>query len=124
MKVAIDVKSTPWANGIAESYVAAQESIPEIVETQFKLWQRRVDMEKPVQWQPHATLFTITCQRYAKRADDVFAPVEPPEVLAFWVAADSSRDAVNRVDRELTAHGYNPSDWCKHYGGPSPMILV
>jgi hypothetical protein len=105
------VKNTYWAKADRIRYDDFRSHIPAVVETELHLWQRRVDRNNTTKYLPHSYLYTITALRYAVRADGVFAPVEPNQSMSFLVAAETRRDATERVLTGLVAHGYERSEW-------------
>ena len=115
------LRATHWHKAEIDAWETISNAIPAVIETNLKLWQRRIESKGNVAHTPHKSLFAIDATHYAKRADGVFAP--DGETLAFLCAADSVVEARAIVTAQLTAHGLNPQEWA--LGSTcTPMILV
>jgi len=115
------LRATHWHKAEIDAWETINKAIPAIVETNLKLWQRRIESKGKVPHVPHKFLFAIDATHYAKRADGVFAP--DGEEMTFLCAAESVTEARAIVAAQLTAHGLNPQEWA--LGSTcTPLILT
>ncbi len=115
----MNVKTSPWAEGSSQSYDCIASAIPDALNTEFELWQLRVDRKSTTPHMSHSHLFPITAMRYSSqtRSDglNVFAPVEPNHELTFLVTAENYREAGKKVTAQLVAHGYQAHEWAMRF---------
>jgi hypothetical protein len=108
----IKVANTHWAERDRKAYETVAKLVPQVFESSLKLWQWRFDNKPERPWQAHIYLYPVTALRYTIRSSDgAYAPVEPREELTFLIAANSYREATNRVAAEVEHHGYKPNEW-------------
>lgn len=118
------VRSTPWADTTRRNYTELAEFLPLAMETEFDLWQKRVDLKgHNTPYQDHTFLFCITATRYEKAADGVTRMVEPEESYSFVVAAHTRQDAIELIKKELSGHKLNPLTWMFTTRFSSVLIL-
>lgn len=118
----MNVRETPWAPGHREEHARLTADLPNVLETEFDLWQRRVDLGGGMEWGPHIRLFICELTRYATRAPgNIWAPADPPQKFTLLIAAESSQGARERAYKELETHGYNRQEWAISW---QPMIHV
>ncbi len=118
----IAVKETHWADSERATWSQVQDSIPAVLDTEFALWQKRVDMGGGMEWLPRQRLFTIRALRYESR-DGCFQPMKPEEIHTFLVVCDNGRQASDRVLAELERHGYTRNEWSISFNA-SPLVLT
>lgn len=123
----MNVKESPWAESTRQHWTDLAQAIPELQETEFALWQRRVDNPRFAHpWPNHAYLYCVNCLRYVLRVDgtmNCWTPTSPPQELNFLVVADNSQDMAKKVNTMLSAHGYEPSEWMMRYG-TNPVLVI
>lgn len=88
----MNVKESPWAESTRQHWSDLAQAIPALEETEFVLWQRRVDNPRFAHpWPNHAYLYCVNCLRYVLRVDgamNTWTPTSPPQELNFLVVAD------------------------------------
>jgi hypothetical protein len=87
--------------------------MPDLIETEFELWQLRVDRAKQGAQTPHipiATLSVVQALEYARTTTPTGGRSEPTgKALSFLVSHKSNHEAAQKVKAQLTAHGL-PAD--------------
>lgn len=94
--------------------------LPEVTESNFDLWQLRVDSTKEVEFRPHTSLWRINAMQYARRDDGVYAPNGLE--FNFLVANDTRKGATDSVEKQLVAHGFASNSFAMCIKG-STLIL-
>ena len=120
MKTIEELRITHWHKADLTAWETVSESIPAVIETNLKLWARRIE-RKDGPHVPHKYLHAICAHHYAKRADGVFAP--DGEEMTFLCAVESSTEARHKVEAQLAAHGFNPQEWALG-SSCAPLILA
>ena len=115
----MNVKESVWADSVRDHWQGVSASIPAVIETEFRLWQLRVDRNAETPHVPHAYLYPITVLRYAQKGtgpERIYAPAEPKDEMTFLVCAQTHREAIDKVKAQLAAHGFDPNCWMMSTG--------
>jgi|Laugrespbdmm15sd_2_1035082.scaffolds.fasta_scaffold02596_8 hypothetical protein len=105
------IRSTHWATRDRERFATLIAALPAVLETEFDLWQMRVDSKDtrpPNEYPKTDFFFIIEANEYAQKIDERGSVLSPTgRSFSFIVTAKDGETARKKVERQLDYHGLN-----------------
>ena len=101
-------------------------NLPAVLESNFDLWEHRVSRGEKTPFVPHASLFCMEALEYARTETEPGKGRSEPtgKTFSFLVVADCRREAVEKVNAQLAAPGFDPANFMQRNSGNRLLILA
>ena len=105
------IRSSHWAIRDRERFQDMIAALPAVLETEFDLWQMRVDSKAtrpPNEYPKTDFLFIMQAHEYAQKIDERGSVLSPTgRSFSFFVTAKDADKARKLVDAQLDYHGFD-----------------
>ena len=103
--------------------------LPAVLESNFDLWDHRIqraEKGKETPFVSHTSLFCMEALEYARTETEPGKGRSEPtgKTFSFLVVADCRREAVEKVNAQLAAHGFDPANFMQRNSGNRLLILA
>ena len=120
------IRTSHWADTNRQTMAELSANLPAVLESNFDLWEHRVSRGEKTPFVPHASLFCMEALEYARTETEPGKGRSEPtgKTFSFLVVADCRREAVEKVNAQLAAHGFDPANFMQRNSGNRLLILA
>ena len=120
------IRTSHWANTARQTMAELSANLPAVLESNFDLWEHRVSRGEKTPFVPHTSLFVMEALEYARTEPEPGKGQSEPtgRAFSFLVVADCRQEAVEKVNAQLAAHGFNPANFMQRSSGSRLLILA
>ncbi len=123
------IRTSHWADTDRRTMAELTAELPAVLESNFDLWEHRIERAangEETPFVPHASLFCMEALEYARTETEPGKGRSEPtgKTFSFLVVADCRREAVEKVNAQLAAHGFDPANFMQRNSGNRLLILA
>jgi hypothetical protein len=120
------IRTSHWADTARQTIAELSANLPAVLESNFDLWEHRVSRSEETPFVPHTSLFAMEALEYERTESEPGKGQSEPtgKTFSFLVVADCRREAVEKVNAQLAAHGFDPANFMQRSTGNRLLILA